>query len=128
MASLITSLRTPMSLSLPQPIPQSLRAHARTRDWDNLRLLSCGDNTFKCDMGSEDRDGGQDSTVSVFTKDSGGALRHFYSAHPSMAPDIKERGLDLLCPVYQVLDIIPQGRGDWYASFKYAAKAHAFHG
>jgi predicted dithiol-disulfide oxidoreductase (DUF899 family) len=108
--------------------PQILRAHARARGWDNLRLLSCGDNTFKYDMGSEDRAGSQDSTVSVFTRDSDGALRHFYSAHPSMAPDIKERGIDLLCPVYNILDITPQGRGDWYASFKYPAKANASHG
>ncbi|MGH8469546.1 MAG: DUF899 family protein [Gammaproteobacteria bacterium] len=43
----------------------ALRAHARTRAWDNLRLLSCGGNTFKYDLGSEDREGNQDSTVSV---------------------------------------------------------------
>jgi predicted dithiol-disulfide oxidoreductase (DUF899 family) len=108
--------------------PKALRAHARTRGWDNLRLLSCGANTFKYDLGSEDREGNQDSTVSVFTRDSDGTLRHFYSAHPSMAKDIKERGLDLLCPVYNVLDLTPQGRGDWYASFDYATKSHASHG
>ncbi|MDQ3133614.1 MAG: hypothetical protein M3Q76_02265 [Acidobacteriota bacterium] len=76
-----------------------MRAHARNRGWDNLRLLSCGTNTFKYDLGSEDREGNQDSTVSVFTNDSDGTLRQFYTAHPSMAKDIKERGLDLLCPV-----------------------------
>ena len=102
--------------------PKALRAHARTRGWDNLRLLSCGANTFKYDLGSEDREGHQDSTVSVFSRDGDGTLRHFYSAHPSMAEDIRERGLDLLCPVYNILDLTPQGRGDWYASFDYAAK------
>ena len=102
--------------------PTALRAHARTRGWHNLRLLSCGRNTFKYDLGSEDREGNQDSMVSVFTRDSDGTPRHFYSAHPSMAKDIKERGLDLLCPVYHVLDLTPQGRGDWYASFAYAPK------
>jgi predicted dithiol-disulfide oxidoreductase (DUF899 family) len=108
--------------------PKALRAHARTRGWDNLRLLSCGSSTFKVDLGSEDEEGNQDSTVSVFTKDRDGKLRHFYSAHPSMAPDIKERGIDLLCPVYNVLDLTPQGRGSWYASFDYPAKIHARHG
>src|ERR1043166_5763335 len=107
---------------------KSLRTHARTRGWDNLRLLSCGSNTFKFDLGSEDREGNQDSTVSVFTKDRDGKLRHFYSAHPSMAEDIKERGSDLLCPVYNVLDLTPQGRGDWYASFNYPAKIEASRG
>ncbi len=105
--------------------PTALRAHARTRGWSNLRLLSCGANTFKYDLGSEDREGNQDSEVSVFTRDSDGTVRHFYSAHPSMAKDIKERGLDLLCPVYNVLDLTPQGRGDWYASFDYPPKVHA---
>src|SRR5512141_1495838 len=46
----------------------TLRAHARERGWDKLRLLSAGNNTFKYDLGSEDREGGQDSTISVFTR------------------------------------------------------------
>jgi predicted dithiol-disulfide oxidoreductase (DUF899 family) len=105
--------------------PAALRAHARSRGWDKLRLLSCGDNTFKYDLNSEDHEGNQDSTVSVFTRGSDGALRHFYSAHPSLADDIKERGLDLLCPVYNVLDLTPQGRGDWYADLDYGIKVPA---
>jgi predicted dithiol-disulfide oxidoreductase (DUF899 family) len=105
--------------------PAALRAHARARNWDNLRLLSCGSNTFKYDMGSENREGNQDSTVSVFTRDSNGTPRHFYTAHPRMSEDIKERGLDLLCPVYNILDLTPQGRGDWYASFNYPPKVYA---
>jgi predicted dithiol-disulfide oxidoreductase (DUF899 family) len=108
--------------------PTALRAHARKQGWDNLRLLSCGANTFKYDLGSEDGEGNQDSTVSIFTRDKDGTLRHFYSAHPSMSNDIKERGLDLLCPVYNILDLTPQGRGDWYASFDYAPKVQAARG
>lgn len=104
--------------------PAAVRAHARRRGWDNLRLLSGGANTFKYDLGSEDREGNQDSMVSVFTRDGDGTLRHFYSAHPSMAKDIRERGLDLLCPVYNILDLTPDGRGDWYASLDYGAKVH----
>jgi predicted dithiol-disulfide oxidoreductase (DUF899 family) len=105
--------------------PAALRADGRTRDWDNLRLLSCGANTFKYDLRSEDREGYQDSTVSVFTKESDGTLRHSYTAHPSMAENIKERGLDLLFPVYNVLDLTPRGRGNWYASFDYPANLRA---
>jgi predicted dithiol-disulfide oxidoreductase (DUF899 family) len=105
--------------------PPALRKHGRTRGWDKLRLLSSGTSTFKYDLGSEDREGNQDSTVSVFTRDSDGTLRHFYSAHPSMANDIKERGLDLLTPVWNILDLTPQGRGDWYAELGYGTKVHA---
>ena len=103
----------------------ALRAHARSRDWNRLRLLSAANNTFKYDLRSEDLDGNQDSTVSVFTKGKDGTLRHFYTAHPSMSHDIKERGLDLLCPVYNVLDLTPQGRGDWYADMAYGTKVKA---
>ena len=103
----------------------TLRAHARTRGWDRLRLLSAGDSTFKYDLGSEDREGHQDSTISVFTRDADGVLRHFYSAHPRMAPDIKERGLDLLAPIWHFLDLTPQGRGNWYTSLDYGTKVVA---
>jgi len=108
--------------------PPALRAHARRQGWDNLRLLSTGEgSTFKYDLGGEDREGNQDSTISVFTREADGTLRHFYSAHPHMAPDIKERGLDLLSPVYNLLDLTPQGRGDWYASLDYAPKVKVSH-
>jgi predicted dithiol-disulfide oxidoreductase (DUF899 family) len=97
----------------------ALRAHARNRGWKRLRLLSCGRNTFKRDLKSEDAEGRQDSTMSVFTRDTDGSVRHFYTTHPSMAEDIRERGLDLLTPVYNMLDLTPKGRGTWYASLKY---------
>ena len=103
----------------------ALRAHARARGWGQLRLLSAGNSTFKYDLGSEDREGHQDSTVSVFTRDADGTLRHFYSAHPRMAPDIKERGIDLLAPIWHFLDLTPQGRGNWYTSLDYGTKVHA---
>ena len=99
--------------------PVTLRTHARDRGWDGLRLLSCGDNTFQLDLGAEDQAGNQDSTVSVFTRDPNGALRHFYSAHPAMADDINQRGLDLLNPVWHILDLTPGGRGEWFAGLDY---------
>jgi len=100
--------------------PKSFRAHARRQGWNNIRLLSAPENsTFKYDLRSEDREGNQDSNVSVFTRDPDGQIRHFYSVHPSLAPDIQERGQDLLDPVYNVLDLTPQGRGNWYATLDY---------
>ncbi len=102
---------------------KALRDHARARGWANLRLLSASSNTFKYDLGSEDRDGAQDSALTVFTRDPEGAVRHFYIAHPRMAPEIKERGIDLLSSVWNLMDLTPQGRGDWYASLAYGTKA-----
>jgi len=103
----------------------ALRAHARARGWDKLRLLSAGQNTFKYDLGSEDREGHQDSSVSVFTRDTDGTLRHVYTAHPWMAPDIKERGIDLLAPIWHFMDLPPEGRGNWYTSLNYGTKVLA---
>jgi predicted dithiol-disulfide oxidoreductase (DUF899 family) len=99
--------------------PPALRQHARNRGWRNLRLLSAGQSTFKYDLRSEDAEGGQDSTISIFTRADDGTLRHSYSAHPRMAEDVKERGIDLLTPVYNLLDLTPQGRGDFYAKLVY---------
>jgi predicted dithiol-disulfide oxidoreductase (DUF899 family) len=103
----------------------TLRAFARERGWDKLRLLSAAKNTFKYDFGSENPDGGQDSTLSVFTRDANGAVRHFYTAHPWMAADIRERGIDLLSPIWHFLDLTPQGRGSWYTSLAYGTKVNA---
>lgn len=105
--------------------PKTLRDHARNRGWNNVRLLSAGSNAFKYDLGSEDAEGAQDSTVSVFTKDGGNNVRHSYTAHPRMAPGIQERGIDLLAPVWNFMDLTPQGRGAWYASLSYGTKARS---
>jgi predicted dithiol-disulfide oxidoreductase (DUF899 family) len=105
--------------------PKALRDHARQRGWNNVRLLSAGPSTFKYDLGSEDADGGQDSSISVFTKDADNIVRHFYTVHPRMAPEIKERGIDLFAPVWHYLDLTPQGRGEWSASLAYGTKVRA---
>jgi predicted dithiol-disulfide oxidoreductase (DUF899 family) len=108
--------------------PATLRAHARNRGWNKLRLLSAGESTFKYDLGSEDREGRQDSTISVFTRDSDGTLRHSYSGHPWLAEDIKERGIDELSPIWNVLDLTPEGRGKFYASLDYGTKVQTARG
>ncbi|MBB5159663.1 DUF899 family protein [Saccharopolyspora phatthalungensis] len=97
----------------------TLRQHARNRRWTNLRLLSAASNAFKYDLASEDAEGNQDSTVSVFRRDDSGSVRHVYTTHPRMADDIGERGIDLLSPVWHVLDLTPMGRNDWYPSLSY---------
>jgi predicted dithiol-disulfide oxidoreductase (DUF899 family) len=101
----------------------TLRQHARQRGWHNLRLLSAGTSSFKYDLGSEDAEGNQDSTISVFSKDDHGVVRHTYSTHPRLSGEIDQRGIDLLCPVWHLLDLTPQGRGDWYASLDYGIAA-----
>jgi predicted dithiol-disulfide oxidoreductase (DUF899 family) len=103
----------------------TLRAHARKRGWERLRLLSAGSSTFKYDLGSEDSEGGQDSTISVFARDRDGTLRHFYSVHPRLGEDIKERGIDEYNPIWNILDLTSQGRGNWSASLDYGTSVQA---
>ncbi|WP_263381194.1 DUF899 domain-containing protein [Granulicella arctica] len=98
---------------------KEIREFARTRGSNHLRLLSAASSIFKFDLGSEDVEGTQDSTISVFTKEKGGVMRHFYTAHPRMSPEIKERGIDLLTPVWDTMDLTPQGRGKWYPAVAY---------
>lgn len=90
-----------------------LRAWADRRGWDRLRLLSSSSDCAR-DIGAEDENGNPDSTIVVFAKD-GGRIRHTYTAH-SMLED-RQRGIDLLSPVWNLLDLTPGGRGeDWYPS------------
>ena len=104
--------------------PRLLRAHARARGWRNLRLVSAGDSTFKYDLRSEDAEGRQDSATSVFMIDRDGTVRHTYTNHPWLSDDMNERGEDLTMPVYNIFDLTPHGRGDWYARLDYGTRVH----
>jgi hypothetical protein len=42
-----------------------------------------------------------------------------------MGPDILERGIDLLDPLWHFMDLTPQGSGCWYASLSYGTKVGA---
>jgi len=61
-------------------------------------------------------------------RDSDGTLRHFYSVHPRLAADIKQPGIDEYDPIWNVLDLTPQGRGSSYASLDYGTKVQAARG
>jgi predicted dithiol-disulfide oxidoreductase (DUF899 family) len=95
-----------------------IRSHARSRGWRNLRLVSSSGTSFKRDFGSEDEDGGQTPGVSVFTLGDSGDVRHFYTGGALMGPE-HFRGMDLLSPVWNFLDLTPAGRGDWFPSLSY---------
>jgi predicted dithiol-disulfide oxidoreductase (DUF899 family) len=99
--------------------PAALAAHAANRGWTNLRLLSAGGSTFKYDLGSEEADGSQTEWISVFTLADDGSVRHRYSRGARLADDRRERGIDLLSPVWHLLDLTPDGRDDWYPSLTY---------
>ncbi|MFI5851982.1 DUF899 family protein [Micromonospora chalcea] len=94
-----------------------LRAWGARRGWDGLRLLSSHGTDFNADLRAEHPNGDQRPMVSVLIR-AGDGIRHFYS-QPANFVDGAERGIDLLSPVWNVLDLLPQGRGDWYAANTY---------
>ncbi len=101
-----------------------LRAWARRRGWDRIRLLSCYDSTFNRDLNMEGPDGDQQPGISVFTKAPDGAVYHWYSVGAELGvnelPGTDGRGIDLYSPLWNLLDLLPQGRGvDWYPSHEY---------
>ncbi len=92
---------------------ERLQAWGAHRGWDRLRLIS-SDSSFARAIGAEDDNGDPDSTIVALEKD-GDRMRHVYTAH-SMLED-RERGIDLLCPTWNLFDLTPGGRGeDWYPS------------
>jgi predicted dithiol-disulfide oxidoreductase (DUF899 family) len=98
---------------------EDLKRVAKQRGWDNLCLVSAGDSSFKRDYGSEAERGEQIESVSVFRRGDDGVVRHFYTGSAELGPDVRERGIDLLSPVWNLFDLTPEGRGDWYPSFDY---------
>lgn len=93
-------------------------AYARGRGWRNIRILSAADSSLKRDLGFENEDGSQNPGVSVFEKGEKGDARHFYSGGAMVQPG-EFRGMDLLSPVWNFLDLTPEGRGDFMPSKSY---------
>jgi predicted dithiol-disulfide oxidoreductase (DUF899 family) len=90
---------------------RELREWGRERSWHALRLVSSEGCDFKSVLKFQDREGNQWPGVSVFKRSQDGSVKHFYSASASMTDEIKTRGIDLLSPVWNLLDLTPDGRG-----------------
>ena len=113
-----------------------LQAFARERGWRQLRLLSTAANTY-------DRDYFGDSTalstamrdqqefkpgeewdmpiLNVFRRD-GGTMRHFWGSellYVPPEPGQEYRHNDLLDPLWNMLDVTPDGRGDFHPKLEY---------
>jgi predicted dithiol-disulfide oxidoreductase (DUF899 family) len=95
-----------------------IREHARARGWRNVRIVSSQGTSFKRDFGFENEDGGQTPGVSVFALDADGRARHFYTGAAFMTQE-HFRGMDLLSPVWNFLDLAPDGRGDFFPRLSY---------
>jgi predicted dithiol-disulfide oxidoreductase (DUF899 family) len=93
--------------------PERIRTFARERGWRHLRLLSSHENSYNRDYMAESAEGEQIPILNVFVR-TGGELRHSWATELMFAP--REEGedarhVDSIWPVWNVLDMTPQGRG-----------------
>ena len=88
-----------------------LREWGRSRGWDKMRLLSSHDNTFNRDFFTEDEKG-QRPAVSVFRRAANGQIHLTYTTEMSRAPG-HHRGIDPFTAVWNLLDLLPEGRENW---------------
>ena len=99
---------------------EKLRQWARGRGWGTIRLLSSHDNSFNRDFLVEDEKGGQRPGVSVFSRDADRKIYHFYSTEASLGLG-HHRGIDLFSPVWNLFDLLPEGREMWMPKHFYGA-------
>ena len=92
-----------------------IMAFAKERGWNNLRLLSCANNSYGLDYFGEDAKGNQMPMANVFVKKDG-SIHHFWGTDMLYAGlEGQPRHVDLLWPLWNLLDTTPEGRGDdWY--------------
>jgi predicted dithiol-disulfide oxidoreductase (DUF899 family) len=104
------------------PAPRVL-AFAEERGWRRLRLLSSADNTYNRDYFGETAEGHQRPMLNVFHRDDE-AIRHFWGSELLYAPtdpDQDPRHVGTLEPVWNLLDLTPEGRPTvWDEQLHYA--------
>ncbi|NIO08413.1 MAG: DUF899 domain-containing protein [Deltaproteobacteria bacterium] len=101
----------------------AIHDHAHIRSWSHLRLLSSARNTYNTDYFGE-VDGRQITNANVFVRGKDG-IRHFWGTELTMGPWIEGgnmRHLDLVWPLWNILDMTPAGRGNWYPKLDYGSK------
>jgi predicted dithiol-disulfide oxidoreductase (DUF899 family) len=93
--------------------PARIRNFAHERGWRHLRLLSSRHNTYNRDYHAEGPDGEQSPVLNVFTRE-GDEFRHRWATELMFAPrdgGEEPRHVDLIWPIWNVLDMTPGGRG-----------------
>jgi predicted dithiol-disulfide oxidoreductase (DUF899 family) len=93
--------------------PARIRDFARDRGWHRLRLLSSRNNSYNRDYHAESPDGEQAPILNVFTR-AGDTFQHRWATELMFAS--REEGedprhVDSIWPIWNVLDMTPDGRG-----------------
>ncbi len=112
-----------MSLAVVAKSPlERIRTFARERGWSRLRLLSSSGNNYNRDYYGENAEEGQQPSLNVFVRRSG-KIHHFWHSElvlVSPEPGQNQRHVDMMWPLWNLLDFTPEGRGtDWFPSLTY---------
>jgi predicted dithiol-disulfide oxidoreductase (DUF899 family) len=115
--------RVNLAVVVKSPVARVLEV-ARTRGWQHLRLLSSANNQYNRDYHGEAPDGGQLPMMNVFIRRKGKVYHSYATELQFMPPDKgqNERHIDMMWPLWNVLDLTPEGRGaDWFPSLRYTS-------
>ncbi|MDA0786839.1 MAG: DUF899 family protein [Proteobacteria bacterium] len=97
------------------------RAWARSRGWRNVRLLSTNGTSYNTDYVAE-RDGtDQIPVINVFRRTPDGIF-HSWGSELLYAPAVEgqhPRHADMIWPVWNLLDMTPEGRDGWFPRNSY---------
>lgn len=113
-----------------------LAAWAHERGWDHLNLLSTAGNAYpshyygntasltpamRAERGYKPDEDWDEPMLNVFRKD-GDTVRHFWGSELVFAPDDagqNHRALDIVDPLWGLLDTTPEGRGAFFPKVNY---------
>lgn len=113
-----------------------LTAWAHERGWDHVTLLSTAGNDYpahyygntaaltpamRAERGYKPGEDWDEPMLNVFRKD-GAEIRHFWGSELVFAPDDpgqNHRALDIVDPLWGLLDTTPEGRGDFFPKVNY---------
>lgn len=93
--------------------PDQLAAIAKQRGWSNVPFVSADGTPYQALYHGRANDGEQ-PMMNVFLKRDG-VMRHFWSTEMLRADlDGHPRHMDLAWPIWNILDMTPAGRGDFF--------------
>jgi len=113
--------RVALAVVAKSPIAR-IREFANSRGWTTLRLVSSADTTYQRDYHGEDDKADQWPMMNVLSKTDGG-IHHFWGSemlYAKLPPGQESRHIDTMWPLWNVLDLTPEGRGDhWHPALRY---------
>jgi predicted dithiol-disulfide oxidoreductase (DUF899 family) len=113
-----------------------LAAWAHTRGWEHLSLISTAGNSYDADYfgdtsklspgmraqhGIHDHENWDETIFNVFSRRDG-TIRHFWGSEMRYAPqepNQHHRAGDMADPLWNLLDMTPEGRGDFFPKVNY---------